>query len=245
MDVLAIAASGMQQDILRLESISQNMANVLTPAYKKQILLTPTFSQQVDGGMAGNAAYAASPAPADSLRIDATAGTLRYTARAQDVAIQGDGFFEISTPAGPQYTRQGSLHVDIGGHLVGDQGLPLMGTGGELVLTDAPFTIDPNGDVHQGERLAGRLKMVQFKNPEALQPVGGGLYAQGQARTAVGAVGANEPTIRLGYQENSNVNSAQEMVRLTETMRHFEALQKIMQGYDDALGKAITKLGEF
>ena len=53
------------------------------------------------------------------------------------------------------------------------------------------------------------------------------------------------PQLRAGYQENSNVNSAEEMVRLTETVRHFEAMQKAMQGYGEVYEQTLRKLGEF
>ncbi|OEZ54740.1 flagellar hook-basal body protein [Duganella sp. HH105] len=236
MDVMAIAANGMQHDLLRMETISQNMANVLTPGYKKQVLSGSSFSQQVAGGLAD--AAAASPA---TLSIDAAPGTLRYTANPQDVAIEGTEFFEIAAPQGPAYTRQGGFHTDVRGRLVGQHGMPVMGVSGEIVLS-GPYVIDSNGDVRQGDRVVARLKMVRFANPEALQPLGSGTYAQGAARLAEQGAA---PSVRVGYQENSNVSSPQEMVRLTETVRHFEALQKIMQGYDDSLEKTIRKLGDF
>jgi len=127
------------------------------------------------------------------------------------------------------------------GQLVTAQGMPVMGQSGEIVVT-GPFVIDANGDVKQDGRVAGRLKMVSFANPGALEPAGGGLYRQGAATLAEQSTA---PAVRIGYQENSNVSSPQEMVRLTETVRHFEALQKIMQGYDETLEKTIRKLGEF
>ncbi|NRR31472.1 flagellar hook basal-body protein [Oxalobacteraceae bacterium] len=245
--MMAIAANGMQQDLMKLETISQNMANVLTPGYKKQILLAQAqaFSQQMGNAQAPIAATPQSASLVAPLVIDASAGTLRYTGNLQDVAIEGEGFFEVAGKDGPAYTRQGNLHPDARGRLVGSQGMPVMGASGEIVLNGSAFSIDANGDVRQGERLAGRLKLVRFANPEALQPAGGGLYIQGGARVAEAAGPAGPATVRAGYQENSNVNSPQEMVRLTETVRHFEALQKIMQGYDDSLEKTIRKLGEF
>lgn len=243
MDVMAIAASGMQHDLLRLETISQNMANVLTPAYKKQILVGSSFARQIDAGLGGHRTAAAGPASAAevSLTIDPAVGTLRYTGNAQDVAIDGTDFFEIAGGGGPAYTRQGAFHTDVRGRLVSAGGAPVMGVGGEIMLTGA-YVIDANGDVRQGERVAARLKTVRFANPEALVPLGAGVYGQGEARLAEQG---NAAVLRIGYQENSNVSSPQEMVRLTETVRHFEALQKIMQGYDENLEKTIRKLGEF
>jgi len=232
MDVMAIAANGMQHDLLRMETISQNMANVLTPGYKKQILSGSSFAQQVSGGLADVAA---------TLSIDAAPGTVRYSGNPQDLAIEGPEFFEIAGTQGPAYTRQGSFHTDVRGRLVGEHGMPVMGTSGEIVL-NGPYVIDTNGDVRQGDRVMARLKMVRFANPEALQPLGSGTYAQGGARLAEAGAA---PSVRVGYQENSNVSSPQEMVRLTETVRHFEALQRIMQGYDDSLEKTIRKLGDF
>lgn len=241
MDVMAIAASGMQHDLQRMETISQNMANVLTPGYKKQIVTGTSFAGQVDSGLGQSAAGAQ---PAVTLSIDPSAGTLRYTGNAQDIAIDGPDFFEIAGKDGPAYTRQGGFHTDVRGRLVSAAGWPVMGASGEIVLTGA-YAIDPNGDVRQGDRVVARLKMVRFANPEAMLPLGGGTYGQGGASLAEQGAAGLPASVRVGYQENSNVSSPQEMVRLTETVRHFESLQRIMQGYDDSLEKTIRKLGEF
>lgn len=241
MDVMAIAATAMQQDILKLDTISHNLANVLTPAYKRQVVVSTAFSREMDGIRASQTPTGTA-FRADTTSIDASAATLRYTAKMQDVAIQGDGFFELAGPNGPQYTRQGHLHTDVNGRLVGAQGLPLMGVGGEMVLTDAPFSIESNGGIRQGDSLIGRLKIVQFSNPQGLISDGGGVYRQGGAQIDFTA---REVSLKAGFEENSNVNSTQEMVQLTATMRHFESLQKLVQGYDESLGKALSKLGEF
>lgn len=237
MDINAIASAGMQHDLLRMESISQNMANLLTPGYKKQIVSGSPFAQQVNGAMMQ---LAATGVPA-TLSIDPAAGTLRYSGNQQDVAIEGAEFFEVASPEGVAYTRQSGFHTDVRGRLVGAQGWPMMGEGGEITLT-GPYTIDTHGDVRQGEQVVARLKMVRFDNPAALIPLGGVSFRQGQALPVETEV---QPKLRLGFQENSNVSSPQEMVRLTETVRHFEALQKIMQGYDDGLENTIRKLGDF
>lgn len=237
MDVMSVAASAMQHDLLKVESISQNLANVLTPGYKKQIVVGSTFPTQLNAGLAAASDVARPP----SLAIDFTPGSLRFTGQATDVAIEGTEFFEVAGKDGPAYTRQGTFHADLRGRLVGAGGWPVMGASGEIVVS-GPFTIGHNGDVRQGERVVGRLKTVKFANPEALVPLGSGLYGAGAATTAEQGVA---PSLRVGFQENSNVSSPQEMVRLSETVRHFEALQKIIQGYDESLEKTIRKLGEF
>jgi len=236
-DLIAIAASGMQHDLQRMEGISQNLANARTPGYKRQIVVGTPFAQQVDTAMTQLAAANSQSAHS----IDPSAATLRYTGSIQDVAIEGGEFFEVAGPQGVAYTRQSGFHTDARGRLVGEHGWPVMGSGGEIILT-GPYTIEANGDIRQGDQVVARLKLTRFENAAALTPLGGGLYRQGAA-TVVDAVASAR--LRLGYQENSNVNSSQEMVRLTETVRHFESLQKIIQGYDDSLEKTIRKLGEF
>jgi len=238
---MTIAGVGMQDDLKRMDSISQNIANVLTPGYKKQAVVVSPFNVQlVQAG--AEARLAGVPGAAPRLALDAGAGTLRPSASAQDVAIEGESFFEVATPAGPAYTRQGALRADVQGRLVGSQGLPLQGEGGDISLTGAPFKVAANGDVTQGERIVGRLKRVRFEQAGAMVAQGNGLYGQGGA--ILKDARATDP-VRAGFQESSNVNSPQEMVRMTDTVRHFEALSRLVQGYDDTLEKTIRKLGDF
>ena len=174
--------------------------------------------------------------------IDPSAGALRPTGNFQDVAIEGPGYFEVQSAQGSLYTRQGSLRTDVQGRLVLGQDLPVMGTGGDIRLTNTPFTIASNGDITQDNRIVGRLKVVSFAKPEMLVPNGAGMY---QAGTAQPQDGRGSATLRVGFLEGSNVSTPQEMVRMTETVRHFESLQKVVQGYDDLLEKTIRKLGDF
>lgn len=224
----------MQGDLSRLATVSQNIANVTTPGYKKQI--AAVFATHIDN--AGNASVEQRARPT----IDTAAGPLRPSNSPNDVAIEDDGFFELITPQGPAFTRQGSLRVNAEGVLVGSQGLPVSGAGGPIRLLAAPFTVAANGNIEQGGRIVGQLKLVHFEQAFMLQAVGNGAYEQGNARLSSEArVGK----LRTGFLEGSNVSSPQEMVRLSETVRHFEALQRIVQGYDETLEKAIRKLGDF
>jgi flagellar basal body rod protein FlgG len=235
MDLNAIAAASMQRDMTKFGFISQNIANAATPGYKRQVTVAPAFAAQVQAGLAA-------AAPAMTAYNDATAGPLRHTGSFQDVALEGPGFLEVLADDGPRYTRHGALRLDARGRLLGPGGLPVMGQQGEIVLANAPFQILPNGEIRQDGRVAGQLKLVQFDQPALLQAAGGGLYAQGRAQPAAQPVPV---TLRPGHLEQSNVNTAQEMVALTETVRHFEAMQRLLQGHDESLEKTIRKLGEY
>lgn len=232
MTLIEIAAAGMREDNTRLGIISSNLANVLTPGYKRQIAA---------GGFDATLAALGNRAVAQSLQIDSSAGALRATGNAADIAIEGNAWFEFETAAGPRYSRSGMLHVDAAGRLVNAQGAPIVASGG-AALTSAAFGIEANGDIVQGGRVTGRLKLVTFDHPERLQPTGAGLY---DAAGLQASTQTPDSRVRSGFMEASNVNSPQEMVRLSETVRHFESLQRAVQGYDEALGSAIRKLGEF
>ncbi|MBI1890111.1 MAG: flagellar hook basal-body protein [Burkholderiales bacterium] len=243
MDAISIAAVGMENDLQRLNSISQNLANVSTPGYKRQISVARAFESLMgtEGVQAAGTRGLNSSADA-GVAIDHAVGTLRRTGNPLQLAVEGEGFFEVATERGSAYLRQATLRVDPSGRLLTEQGHALLGIGGEMRANGSAISIDGRGEIKQGETVVGQIKLVRFEDPKALINLGGGLFGPGQARvTDKGSVGQ----IRAGYQENSNVNSAQEMVRLSETVRHFESMQKIMQGYDDVFEKTIRKLGEF
>lgn len=242
MDALTIAAISMQNDLRRLEGISQNLANVMTPAYKRSIPVDRGFATLMQADtITGNAGVPGAGGSGASV-IDAGPGTLRATGNPLDLAIEGNGYFELATEGGSAYTRQGNLAVDPRGRLCNGAGQALLGSGGEIHVGSAPFSIDQHGVIRQGGQNIGQLKLVTFTNAQALLPLGNGLMAQGGATIADSAAPAK---VRTGYLENSNVSSPQEMIRLSETVRHFESLQRVVQGYDDVFQKAVNKLGDF
>jgi flagellar basal-body rod protein FlgF len=239
-DAVRIAALGMARDLSRMETISQNMANVLTPGYKQQIRMDQAFGAQMQAAQSATSIEPA--APAAILRLDPTGGTLRVTGRPSDVAIEGEGFFEVQLPTGTAYTRNGAMKVGLNGQLTGEGGAVFAAESGAVTMTGTPFSIDANGAIRQDGKVLAHLKVVRFTDPGQMVALGGGMYAQGGASVLL-APATN--TLRAGFLENSNVNSTQEMVRMTETVRHFESMQKIMQGVDETLEKTIRKLGEF
>lgn len=234
MDINAIAATAMQADVERLGVISQNIANVLTPGYKRQIFSDASFVTQYSNMLPV-------PSHVPPITIDASAGALRTTGNLQDIAFDGPGFMVLDKNGEAIYSRAGNLHVDKAGRLVNSDGLPVRGDGGELILQEGTFTIKADGEVVQADRRVGKLEIVQFQNPEVLEPVGNG-FRQGSARFATDSAAVQ---VKSGFQEASNVNSPQEMISLTETVRHYESLQKLMQGLDDSMDTTLRKLGDF
>lgn len=250
-EILSIALRSMQHDMARLDRISMNLANAQTPGYKREVMAVRPFGQMVDG-MA--AAASATPARGEVLlQIDHRQGTLKNTGQSMDLALGGAGFFEVSTPQGPAYTRQGSFRLDAQGRMVTAQGYPVMGKGGEIVLKNQSPVIDATGQVFdhpaQGTasgRPAGtlpvaQLRVVRFDSGDALEKLGEGLFVSGSPAQALDEM---DVQVRQGYVENSNVSSMREMVQMIQATRHFESMQKVAIGYDDMMSTAIRKLGE-
>jgi len=233
----------MHNALARVEGTSLNMANLTTAGYKRSVPVTRSFSDYLSvGGYAGAPRL---PLPIMLPGVDQVpdfkSGGVQFTGNPLDLAISGEGYFEVSTPSGPAYTRKGNFRLDERGRLVTEQGHPLQGQGGELVLTTSQPAIDDAGRVTEAGRQLGQIRTIRFSDPQGMVRLEAGLYGQGSAQTAQAD---GEARVRQGYLENSNVDSTAEMVGLIESMRHFEAAQKIVQGYDDILEKAIRKLGE-
>jgi flagellar basal-body rod protein FlgF len=238
-DALGAAIAFMTNDIARMNVIGQNLANASTAGYRREMPVATAFQDALAAGARG--AYPAQLAGVDRVQ-DFKPGMLQSTRNPLDFAIQGDGFFEIQTDAGSRYTRQGNFRLDSLGRLVTESGSPVMSDGGEIVLKSGKVSVDAQGRILEGDRPAGTLRIARFSDPHTLTHLGSGMYAMGQGSTLRTDGYAQ---VRQGFVEGSNVNSTQEMVRMIETVRHFESGQKLIQAYDDMLERALNKLGEF
>jgi flagellar basal-body rod protein FlgG len=248
--VWAVALEAMQQDAARVDRVASNLANVTTVGYKREVMVQRPYSAETSFGQTLSALQAqdgvrdgvrAEPALLGVHR-DQRPGTLKSTGNPFDLALTGPGLLEVSTTNGPAYSRQGQLSLDSQGRLVlAATGDPVMGLGGDIVMGHGPFTIDTSGRVTQGGRVVGQVKVVSLQTADNNRPLGNGLVA---ATGHVSALADAEVHLRQGYVENANVNAAHEMVQLTQTMRHFESMQRAAQSYDDMLATAVRKLGD-
>jgi len=242
-DGIAVAAQTMSDDMTRMSVISQNLANVSTIAYRKQLAVNRPFVDYLALPLGGGMGALPVTLPLSQVVMDQGAGTQRRTENPLDFSIQGDGFFELRGAQGPAYTRRGDFRIDERSRLVSASGLPVMGVSGEIQLTSNTVRVDSDGKLYDRDVQIGQLRIVRFPDSATLQYAGEGLYIA-QAGAA-GEPAASGQRVRQGYLENANVTSAAEMVRLIETLRHFEANQKVIQGYDGMLDRAIRTLGEF
>ncbi len=230
MKTMEIAALAMQGDMQKVAHISQNLANVQTAGYKRMVTVQRPFAAEWEAASVQTEAA-----------LDARQGSLRATGNPLDLAVDGEGFFAVQAPQGRMLVRQLSLRVGANGAVVNDAGLPVLGERGELRLDrgETALRVGANGEVFTGSRSIGRLQLWQVA-PGALQAAGEGLFQAGEGELQ----SLDTTKLAVGFQETSNVNSSAEMVRLLETTRHFEAMARTVQGYDEAMEKAIRKLGD-
>jgi flagellar basal-body rod protein FlgF len=237
--IVAATEMGMLDDAERLRIISNNLANVGTVGFKRQLAVSPSFDQQLlqsaPGTQAGERAGSVLTA-----YTDRSAGTLTHTGNPLDLALEGDAYFVIDTGLQEAYTRQGTFRLDADGQLVTANGEKVVTTEGDVRLTSPAPSIDAQGNIRDNGAVVGQLKLVTVNNPQSLLETGNGLYT---ATDSTVAAPADTARVRQGYTEAANVVTMNEMIKMIETVRHFEASQKMLQGYDAMLDRAITDLG--
>ena len=232
-----IALSGLRTRLDQLDRLAADIANVGTSGYKgerasRSAAERPDFPDVL---------RTAIDTTEGARRLDLSAGALSMTGRALDVAIDGDGFFVLDTPAGPRYTRNGHFTIGPDRRLVTEDGATVRGTDGPITLADGESVrVEENGTIWAGGTVAGRLAVVDFPDPAALvRESGAQLNAAGQTAAPVAA-----PVVRGGSLEQSNVSVSDRIAELTTVSRGFEAMQKAMSVLmNDVDGRAIEYLG--
>lgn len=246
-DVMAVALGAMHDDAARLERIGSNLANALTPGYKREVHVARAGGPSRHFATLVDAASTARQTVAEPVR-DMRPGTLQRTGQPLDLALTGRGFFELATPAGPAWTRHGQFRLDPQGRVVDTEGRALQSTAGDLVLSTgspiAEVTVDDKGDVREQGRVVARLRLVDVAESSRLERAGGGLFAAGAQAVDVQPLDEAETQVRQGWLENANVEPMREMVELVRTMRRFESVHRAVQAYDEILGTGIRKLGD-
>jgi flagellar basal-body rod protein FlgG len=236
---IAAAASAMLPRIRAQEVIANNLANASTAGFKRDRVFDQNLSR-AQASLLETVSDWQMPQTA-GISIDLSAGSLERTDDPLHVAIDGDGFFVVSTPAGERYTRNGLLNVSPEGVLVTSDGLPLMGRTGEIRISAGTIAISEDGTVSVDGLDQGQLRIVRFREPGALVRSSSSLFAVGD--TLALPEEDSESIVRQGYLERSNVNTIEELVDMITTMRIYETDQKAIRVQDDSLGRAVNDLG--
>jgi flagellar basal-body rod protein FlgG len=256
MRALYSAASGMEAQQYNMDTISNNLANVDTTGFRKNVARfqdlvyqelrapgTPVGSSQVPTGQDVGLGV-----KVGSSEKVFTQGALQETDNPLDLAIEGDGFFQVTQPDGTTaYTRDGSFKVDDNGSVVTADGnlavpnitIPQNATQVQVGQDGTVSALVPGSSTPQ---TLGQLQLARFVNNAGLSPIGGGnLYTATQASgpPVVSAAQLNGAgSIQGGYLENSNVQVVQEIVNMIVAQRAFEANSKAITASDEMLQTA-------
>lgn len=255
-------ASGMNAQQNRLDAISNNLANVDTAGYKRDITVSKSFPEllirrtnadgvyQLQNGMGSSDA-----APVigklglgvetNENYIDFSQGSFKSTNTKTDTALSGKGFYVIDTPMGERYTRNGNFLIGKEGILETKDGYPVLGENGYIYLEDDKITVNEDGIISKSEDGSeiDRFKVVRFDNERYLKKMGESMYSTNDiAGPAHIAEGNERPKFLQGYSETSNVNVVNEMVQMIEVNRAYEANQKTITSEDSMMSTLWQKV---
>jgi len=248
---LYVATSGLVAQESRVNTISNNLANINTTGFKKD---RPVFSMYMPGdkrwpqSIIKSTVYNKSinsVVKLDDIYSDFSSGSLRETENKLDVALKNkDAFFAVETPFGIRFTRDGHFSLNSDGELVTKDGFHVLSSdyqnnpvitipqGEELFITE-------NGEILLDDLLQNQLYIVEFPEKHNLQKTGRNLY---QAVEMLPVASAN-PMVSQGYLETSNINPVEEMVKMIDALRSFETYQKVIQTLDGVNEIASNQIG--
>ncbi|MFV0475638.1 MAG: flagellar basal-body rod protein FlgG, partial [Pikeienuella sp.] len=255
MRALDIAATGMDAQQTRVETISNNLANMSTTAYNPrraefadlhyQQVRQPGAVNAADGSVLPTGVQLGLGVRTAAVSMDIERGSLRQTGGDLDVAIEGAGYLEIRLPSGiSAYTRDGGLKRTGDGLIVTTEGYPVVP---EITIPEDARKITINGD---GEVVAsfndqtqtevlGRFTLAGFVNEKGLEAIGGNLFRETAASGApdIGDAGSNgRGRFRQGFLEESGVDAVREITDLIEAQRGYEMNAKVITAADQMLG---------
>lgn len=231
------AASGMSGALQNQDILAQNLAHAPVPGYRRQSAVFEAFIKPQTGPDSKAPDLNLHGSRATRIASGFKPGPYQHTGNPLECAIQGDGFFVLSGPNGPLYTRNGQFQLNADGQLVSSGGYPVLGANGALTIPQnaANIVIGLDGTVTADNTTVGQLKLASFTDPSQLERAGTTLF-QAPANVAPQAFTGS---LRQGYREGSNVQIIQEMVQMISGMRQYEAAAKSMHALSDAMQQRI------
>jgi len=238
-------ASGGVAAQARLDAAAQNLANLNTTGYKAERPIFRVRPLMADPSAALDPlSRTAAQVTEVQVSRDFSPGPVHTTGNALDVAIEGDGFFAVSTPQGERYTRQGSFTRDGNGYLVTQHGERVQGEGGDVRLTGGAVVIGGDGTISVDGVPSGRLKLVDFGEHPGLVPEGNALFAPVSGAVPA-ALGADQVRVQQGALEASNVDAVRGMIELIDVARGYESYMHALRRLDDVTERSISDVGRF
>lgn len=250
---LYTAYTGMLNEQYRMDIMSNNLANADTTGFKKEGSTSQAYSEVMAVKIKDVSENPNTPKRLGNMSLgvkigetytDFSQGSLRDTGNTYDIAIGGDGFFNIeftnkSGETSTKYTRDGGFTLTKDGYLVTKDGDYVLGENGRIQLsTTAGNTVfDESGNIYQDDRLVASLKLTEFEDTNYLTHYGETMW---DAKEGAVAKDADDAKIYQGYLEMSNASVVKEMVNMITISRQYESNQKMLTTFDDTLEKSMA-----
>jgi len=240
------SATSMLALMNKQEVIANNLANANTNGFKRDYISIRSFPEVLIAASTQGVGSSSLSQPIGRLSFGVgigetgfvdTLGVLKETGEALDLALAGEGYFAVQTPAGEMYTRNGNFSKDAFGRLVDQDGNFVLGENGIIKINGSKILIDTSGKVFVDDTYKDTLKIRSFSKGE-LEKLGNNTFMANSAGKM-----ASNVVVKQGYLEGSNVDATSEMVDMIATIRSFEANQRVLKTQDELLGRAVNDIG--
>ena len=251
---LYVSADGVNAQSKRLEVLSNNLANIDTTGFKRQFAVFQSrYSEAVEEGMispgSGTIHDLSGGLSFNATKTDFTSGAFKRTGGTTDLAIAGEGFFQVEKNGEQLLTRAGNFHFNPAGQLVTQQGFNVLDEGGgpiQISLSDGPVEIGPNGTISQYDdsgvlNKGPTIGLFQPGAPDLMLRQGENSFLP-DSEDSVEAVPLGERQFRVGFLEQSGVNSTASMMELIEASRAMEANVNMIRNHDTMLGSLVNRV---
>jgi flagellar basal-body rod protein FlgG len=230
------------------DTIANNIANTGTTAFKEQLITAKSLeTMNVRNRLTNEEVGFINPGiEANDIYENSDKGSLLQTGVDTDFAIIDQGYFKVEiSDENYAYTRNGNFQVDVNGKLVADNGYAVMGknivTGEDTYIYEGneSLLVSPSGTIQNIQNGEIKFNIVEFEDEQSLSRIGKNLYtAEG-----IEEIESQNPSIKQGALEGSNVNLTTQIVKMIEVSREYSANQKALKNTDETLKKAVTELG--
>ncbi len=276
---LWVPLSGAIAQQKQVETIANNVANVNTPGFKRDQVVFKEYLAALEKGGDQQGVdlpqkewkpedfYRSYNAEDSFVKVDGSytnheQGQLTQTGNYFDNALSGPGFYEVLTPNGVRFSRNGAFSISNEGKLVNNQGFlvlskdapPIATADGSLNLASSPesrainigtgrFSVSLEGEVFNGQNKVADLALTEFNDIHALKKEGNNLFINPDQKNL--KVGESKTSVHQGFVEQSNVNAVSEMSNLINANRNFESIQRVIKTYDTMSAKAVNEISKF
>jgi len=246
------AATGMLADEAAQQVIAQNLANASTTGYKQEVPTFKSFDETLislaseNGVDAGETAQLGSGATLDKVYTDLSDGPLQKTDNNLDVAMTGSAYLGVQSPAGTEYSRDGSLTLNGQGILVqAGTGLPVLSDHGTTISIPSgdSISIEQDGRINSGTNEIATLALYSITNANDPQKIGDNLISTPTPPKMLDGGSSDTGFVRSGFLEGSNVSVVKQMVTMIACQRSYEANSKALQSQDTMNQQSISTVG--